>query len=155
MAVYATGWMNDSLGQQRLHATEQRVPSAGEQPSVVTRVAAAQEGPDEAMRQALAASDADVVKKDQMGGEKPVLLFGSPIRCIIAIKSQKVVERRVKHPGRDANRASDVKYKNFVEQCARHPEEKEMYQVPGKTENRSCMRICGTGGLVDSVSSRR
>ena len=42
---------------------------------------AAHEGPDEAMRQALAAcseasvaSDADVVEKNQMGGEKPVLL---------------------------------------------------------------------------------
>ena len=43
--------MNGNVGQQRLHETEQRVSSAGEQPSVVTRVAA-----DEAMRQVLAAS---------------------------------------------------------------------------------------------------
>ena len=48
VADYATGWMNDSVGQQRLHATEQRVSSAGEQTSVVTTVVAAQEGPDEA-----------------------------------------------------------------------------------------------------------
>ena len=30
VADYATGWMNDNVGQQRLHATEQRVSSAGE-----------------------------------------------------------------------------------------------------------------------------
>ena len=100
VADYATDWMNDNVRQERLHATEQRVSSAGEQPSVVTRVAAVQEGPDEATRQALApssgkeafavnnakevlaasstmkasaASDADVVEKNQMGGEKLVL----------------------------------------------------------------------------------
>ena len=51
--------------------------SAGEQPSVVTRVAAAQEGPDEAMRQVLATSSTikasavrDVVKKNQMEVER-------------------------------------------------------------------------------------
>ena len=74
--IYATGWMNRNVGQQRLHATEQRVSSAGERPSVATRVAAAQEGPDEAMRQVLAASsakeasaasDANVVEKNQLG----------------------------------------------------------------------------------------
>ena len=53
VADYPTGWMNDNVGQQRLYATEQRVSSAGQQPSVATRVAAAQQGPDEAMRQAL------------------------------------------------------------------------------------------------------
>ena len=77
---------------ERLHATEQRVSSAGEQPSVATRVAAAQDGPDEAMIQTLAANsakeafvsnakevraanstitvsanDADLVEKNQMG----------------------------------------------------------------------------------------
>ena len=97
----------------------------------MTRVVVTQEGLDEAMRRALAASEADVVKKNQMGGVKPVLLLGSPMRCIIAIKSQKVVERRIKRPGRNANRVSEVNYKNFVEQCVRHPEEKKMYQVPG------------------------
>ena len=56
VAEHATGWMNGNVGQQRLHATEQRVSSAGERPSVATRVAAAQEVPDEAMRQVLAAS---------------------------------------------------------------------------------------------------
>ena len=92
--------------------------SAGERPCVV-----AQEGPDKAMRQALAASsakeafavsnakevlaasstiktsaasDVDVVEKNQMGGEKPVLLIESPMCCIIMIKSQNVVERHVK-----------------------------------------------------------
>ena len=50
--------MNDDLGQQRLHAAELRVSPAGEQQSVATRVEAAQEGPDKAMRQALAASSA-------------------------------------------------------------------------------------------------
>ena len=43
-ADYATDGMNDNVGQQRLHATEQRVSSAGGQTSVATRVAAAQEG---------------------------------------------------------------------------------------------------------------
>ena len=73
---------------------------------MATRVAAAQEGPDEAMRQALAAgsakepsavsnakevlaasstlkasaaSDVDVIEKNQIGGEKQVLLMGSPM----------------------------------------------------------------------------
>ena len=167
VADCATGWMNDSVGKQKLHATEERVSSAGEQPSVVTRVVAAQEGPDEAMKQALAASsakeacaasnakgvlaasstmtasaasDADMVEKKKKGGEKPVLLIGSPLRCTTMIKSQNVVERRVRRPGgqgvittmlRDANRASEVKYKNFVEQCVRHPDKKEMCQVLG------------------------
>ena len=49
--------MNDDVAQQRLRAAEQRGSSAGEQPSVATRVEAAQ-GPDEAMNQALAASSA-------------------------------------------------------------------------------------------------
>ena len=57
VADCATGWMNDNVGHQRLYATEQRVSSAGERP-LATRVAAAQEGLDEAMRQALAASSA-------------------------------------------------------------------------------------------------
>ena len=54
--------MNGDVGQQRLRAAEQRVSSAGEQPSVATRVEAAQEGPDEAMSQALAASSARNVR---------------------------------------------------------------------------------------------
>ena len=135
MADCATGWVPDNVGQQRLYATEQRVSSAGEQPSVVTRVAAAQEGPDEAMRQTLAASsakeasaasnakvvldassttkasaasDADVVEKNQMGGEKPVLLIGSPMcQTFCGVITTMM---------RDANRVSEVKYKNFVEQ---------------------------------------
>ena len=115
VADCATGWMNDSVDQQRLHATEQRISSAGEQPSLVTRVVAAQEGPEEAMRQALAASsakeayavstrkasaasDADMVEKNHMGGEKPVLFIGSPMCRITMIKSQNVVERHVRLP---------------------------------------------------------
>ena len=50
--------MNDDVGQQRLRAAQQRVSSAGVQPSVATRVEAAQEGPDEAMNQASAARSA-------------------------------------------------------------------------------------------------
>ena len=34
VADYATVWMNGNVGQQRLHATEQRVSSAGKRPSV-------------------------------------------------------------------------------------------------------------------------
>ena len=138
MADHATSVMNGNVGPQRLYATEQRVSSAGEQPYVAARVEAAWEGPDEAMKQASAASsakeasaasDVDVVEKNQMGGEKPVLLIGSPMCCIIMIKSHSVVERQVGRPGgqgvimtmmRDAYRVSEVKYKNFVEQCVRH-----------------------------------
>ena len=54
--------MNDDVGQQRLHAAQQRVSPAEEQSSVAARVEAAQEGPDEAMRQALAASRARNVR---------------------------------------------------------------------------------------------
>ena len=96
------------------------VSSAGEQPSVATRVAAAQEGPDETMRPALAASsakeasaasDADVVEKNQMGGEKLVLLIGSPM----CQTSRGLITTMM----RDADRVSEVKYKNFVEQCVK------------------------------------
>ena len=80
-------------------------------------------------KEASAANDVDVVEKNQMGGEKPVLLIGSPMCCIIMIKSHNVVERQARRPGRqgvimtmmrDANRVNEVKYKNFVEQCVRH-----------------------------------
>ena len=50
--------MNDDVGQQRLRVAEQRGSSAGEQPSVATRVEAAQEGPHEALNRALVASSA-------------------------------------------------------------------------------------------------
>ena len=101
--------MRGNVGQQRLHATEQRVSSAGEQPSVATRVAAAQDGPDETLRQAhaarsakeaSAASDADVFEKNQMGGEKLVLLIGSPM-C-------QTFRGVVTTMMRDANRVSEV-----------------------------------------------
>ena len=121
VADYATDGMNDNVGKQRSHATEHRVSSAGEQPSVVTRVVTAPEGPEETMRQAFAAtsakeasaaSDADAVEKNQMGGEKPVLLMGSP-KC-------QTFRGVVTTMMRDANIVSEVKYKNFVEQCVRH-----------------------------------
>ena len=51
-----TGWMIDNVGQQRLRAAVHRVSPAGQETSVATRVEAAQEGPDEAMSQTLAAS---------------------------------------------------------------------------------------------------
>ena len=113
--------MNDNVGQQRLRAVEQRGSSARERPSVATRVAAAQEGLDEAMRQALAASsaiktsaasDVDVVEKNQVGGETPVLWIGSPLcQTFCGVITTMM---------RDANREGGVKYKNFVEQCVRH-----------------------------------
>ena len=130
VADYAADGMNDNVGQQRLLATEQRVLSAGGQPSVVTRVVAAQEGPEETMRQALAASsakeasaasDADVVEKNQMGGETSVADCVSKC-CIIMIQSQNVVKRHVRRLGghgvittmmRDANRVSEVKKKEL------------------------------------------
>ena len=112
-------------------------------------------------KEACAASDADMVEKKQMGGEKSVLLIGSPMCCITKIKSQNVVGKRARCPGgqgvimtmmRNANRVSEAKYKNFVEQCVRHFQEKEMYQVSGMQEDCSCMRIWWTGGLVCSAS---
>ena len=71
--------MNDDVGQQRLHAAEQRGSSAGEQPSVATRVEAAQEGPEQIMNQASAASSAREAPvassarnvKTQKGKERP------------------------------------------------------------------------------------
>ena len=124
-----TGWMNDNVGQQRLHAAEQRVSSAGEQPSVATRVEAAQEGPDEAERQALAASsvreasvvsDADMVDKEQVGVKKPVSLIGSPM-CQTFCDLIMVM--------RNANGVSEVKYENLVERCVRRPEGKGMHEI--------------------------
>ena len=70
--------MNDDVGQQRLHAAEQRGSSAGEQPSVATRVEAAQEGPEQIMNQASAASsereacsEQREVRQTQKGRERP------------------------------------------------------------------------------------
>ena len=54
--------MNDDVGQQRLRAGEQQGSSAGEQPSVATRVEAAQQGPGEGMNQAPVASNARNVR---------------------------------------------------------------------------------------------
>ena len=117
-----TGWMIDNVGQQRLHAAEQRVSAAGEQPSVARRVEAAEEGPDEAQIQALAASsareasvatDPDMVDKEQMGGEKPVSLTGSPM-CQTVCDLIVVMW--------NANAVSEVKKKNLVERCVRRPE---------------------------------
>ena len=87
---HVTGWLNDNMGQQRLHAAGQRVSPAREQPSVATRVEAALtrhrykrllRGVRE-MR--LLRNDADMVDKEQvvneqMGGEKPVSSIGSPL----------------------------------------------------------------------------
>ena len=146
VADYATGWMNGNV----------EVVCDGAASLVGRRTTVC--GPDEAMKQALAASsakeacaasnakgvlaasskmtvsaasDVDVVEKDQMGGE---------MCCITMIKSQNVAERHVRRPGgqgvmtttmRDVYRVGEVKYKNFVEQCLRHLEKKEMCQVLG------------------------
>ena len=59
-----------------------------------------------------AASDVDVVEKNQMGGEKPVLLIGSPMcQTFCGVITTMM---------RDANRVSEVKRKTFVRQCVRH-----------------------------------
>ena len=71
------------------------------------------------MRRAFAASsaeeasaDADVVEKNQVGGEKTVLLISSPMcRTFSGVITTMM---------RDANRVSEVKHKNFVEQCVKH-----------------------------------
>ena len=56
-----------------------------------------------------------------MGGEKQELLIGSPMcqtfRGVITTMM------------RDANRVSEVKYRNFVEQCVKRPEAKGMYEI--------------------------
>ena len=114
---HVTGWTNDTVGQQRLHAAEQRVSPA------------AQEGPDEAMRRAQAAcsareasvvGDADMVDKQHMGGEKPVSSIGS-LQCPTFCDLTMVM--------RNANGVSEVKYENLVERCVRCPEEKGMYEI--------------------------
>ena len=58
-----------------------------------------------------------------MGGEKPVLVVGSP-------RSQTFRDVIITLM-RDANRVMEVKCENLVEQCVRHPEDKEMCQVLG------------------------
>ena len=61
---------------------------------------------------ASAASDVDVVEKNQIGGETPVLLIGSPMcQTFCGVITTMM---------RDANRVSEVKYKKFVEHCVRH-----------------------------------
>ena len=58
---------------------------------------------------ASAASDADVVGKNQMGGQKPVLLIGSPMcQTCYGVFATKM---------RGADRVSEVKCKNL---CVRH-----------------------------------
>ena len=61
--------------------------------------------------EASVASDADWVEKDQMCGEKPVSVIGSPMCqtfCGVIMKMT-----------RAANRVSEVKCKNLGEQCVR------------------------------------
>ena len=94
VADYATGWMNDNVGQQRLYATEQRVSSAGERPSVATRVAAAQEGLYEAMRQALAASSAK--EASAVSNAKEVLAASSTIKASAASDVDVVEKKRTR-----------------------------------------------------------
>ena len=57
--------------------------------------------------EACVAGDADVVEKDQMGGEKPVSVTGSPMCQTFCGVIMTLT--------RDANRVSKVKYKNLVE----------------------------------------
>ena len=110
------GWMIDSVGQQGLCGGASGLD--GTRATVCDnkkskRLSIFQ---NKAMRQVLAASsiyeasvasDADVVEKDQMGGEKPVSVTGSPICetfCGVIMTMT-----------RDANRVSKVKCKNLVE----------------------------------------
>ena len=122
-----TGLVNDSVGQQRLHAVVQRVSTARGQQPVAARVEAPQEGLSEAMRHVLVASstressvgsDADVVDKDQMGGEKPVSVIGSPMCLTLCSVIMTMMQ--------DANRVSEVMYEILVQRCVRRPKEKEM-----------------------------
>ena len=65
--------------------------------------------------------DADMVEKDQMGGEKPVSSIASPM-CQTYCGVIMIMMR-------DANSVSEVRCENLVERCVRHPEEKEMCHV--------------------------
>ena len=47
-------------------------------------------------REASVASDADMIDEEQVGGEKPVSMIGSPMCRISRVNSQNVVERRVR-----------------------------------------------------------
>ena len=74
-----------------------------------------------------------MVGKNQTGGEKPVLLIGSPMCQTLCGAIMTMM--------RNAHRVSEAKYKNFVEQCGRDLEKKkEMCQVLGMQENCCCMR---------------
>ena len=141
-----TGWMIDNVGQQRLHAAEQRVSATGEQPSVARRVEAAEEGPDaqiqalaaSSAREASVASDPDMVDKEQMGGEKSVSLIGSPM-CQTVCDLIVVMW--------NANAVSEVKNENLVERCVRRPEGLRMYGCRGMQESCSCTRTRWSHGL--------
>ena len=96
---------------------------------MATRVEAALGAPDEAMRQALAASSvmeasvassADMVEKEHMGEQKPVSSIGSPM-CLTFFDLIMAM--------RDANGVSEVKFEKLVERCVRHPEENGMDEV--------------------------
>ena len=87
---------------------------------MATRVEAAQECPDEAMRQASVASSADMVDKEHTGGEKPVSLIGCPVYQTFFDLIMMM---------RDANGVGEVKNKNLLERCVKHTEEKEKNEI--------------------------
>ena len=72
------------------------------------------------VKDASVASDAGMVDKDQMGGQKPVSSIGS--RMCQAFCDLIMMMRY-------ANGVSQVKCKNLVERCVRRSEEKEMYEI--------------------------
>ena len=88
-------------------------------------------------RKACATSDVDVVENNQMGGENSAFDWVSNV--LHHRDAQNVVERLVRRPGGQgvitmmchASRVNEVKYKNFVDQCVRHLEKREMCQVLG------------------------
>ena len=114
---HVSGWVNNDVGQPKLRAVEQRVAPAGER--------LCQQESKRHMRARMRQRDkcsraADMVDKEQMGGEKQVSLIGSPMRqtfCDLIMAM------------RDANGLSEVKYDNLAERCVKHPDEKGMFEI--------------------------
>ena len=75
-----------------------------------------------------------MVEKNQMGGEKLVLLIVSPMCCIIMIESQNVVERHVKRPGGHGVITTMMRYANRVSEVKPFTENLEDQETPAPTQ---------------------
>ena len=137
-ADYATTWMDGNVVQQRWYATEQRVSSAGDCEQCERSVCCEQREESASCEQ----HDGGVCcERRGRGREEPDGWRETSVDWVSNVlhhhdaesrgKTRKMSRRTgsIMTMMRNANRLSEVKYKNFVEQCVRHLEEKEMWQV--------------------------